>query len=89
MSDKGIEVLSSIAGQTAKVYKMMGWVLIITGLPCVFIIVGIPMIFMGLFCLWKSKKMVTSANSENIQAGLNNLGAVIGSVVKTTKSSRD
>ena len=82
MSENKVEnLIVSQVNRGAKMYKIIGWGLIIMGIPLSFIVVGIPMVIIGVSLLWFARKAQRNAETS-VKSGLDFAGALFGEIKK-------
>ena len=87
MSDKAANYISQGMQFQIKMMKVMGWVLIILGIPLMFLIVGFAMIPIGILCVWQAGRLKKKSSPENIKSHLDGIGAVVGEIRKGANGS--
>lgn len=82
MSNQAANYLSQGMQFQIKMMKVMGWILIILGVPLMLLFVGFAMVPMGIFCVWQSGRLKKKLSPEHIQTHLDGIGAVVGELRK-------
>lgn len=82
--DKGAAYLAKGMAVQAKMFRIMGWVLIVVGVPLLLLFgMGLIPIGIGWFCLRIAKKL---EKRETLEEGLDGIAAVGASLARRSKS---
>lgn len=79
--NKGEQVIAQGLRTQATLIKILSWFLIVAGVPLSFLIIGIPILIIGIVGLWYSKRLQRNAG-QMAKTGLDNIGAVMGEIKK-------
>ena len=81
MSEKAANYVAKGMSAQARMYKILGWSLIIIGVPLILLFgLGFLVMGCGAVFLWLAKKIQKSASTENIKEHLEGIGAVVDSI---------
>lgn len=82
--DKGAAYIAKAMSVQAKMYRILGWMMIVIGVPLLLVFgMGLIPIGLGWFCLRIAKKL---EKRETIEEGLDGIAAVGASLAKRAKS---